>query len=99
MDPHVLQLVARIKIRLRQEKSIAINTQRFFSDTGYARQVLDAAEECEDVELVSAALELRDRLGWMPPAPPAAATAAQPARPATTEHPGKAARYMFGARS
>lgn len=101
MDPVVLQLLARIKIRLRQERGVAVNTQRFFSDPAYACQVLDAAEDCEDLELVTGSLEIRNRLGWIqasglqtPSQAPAPAKASPaPERSKTPE------RYVFGARS
>jgi len=101
MDPVVLQLLARIKIRLRQAKGVAINTQRFFSDQDYATQVLDAAEDCEDIELVTASLEIRNKLGWIPlnslqPAPPAHAGKPSQNAPKSSAPSG---RYMFGARS
>lgn len=97
MDPLVLQLLARVKIRLRQEKGVAINTQRFFSEPPYALQALDAAEECEDIELVTSALELRDRLGLIPVA--GHTNAAKPAASAAPERGTRPERYMFGARS
>lgn len=100
MDPIVLQLIARIKIRLRQEKGVVLNTQRFFSDPVYACQVLDVAEDCEDLELVSSSLDVRNRLGWIQSgnieSPKAFVTqnSAQPARQGTQTE-----RYVFGARS
>lgn len=97
MDPLVIQLLARVKIRLRQEKGIVINTQRFFSEPAYALQALDAAEECEDIELVTRALELRDRLGLIQLA--SHTTAIKPAASAAPERSTRAERYMFGARS
>ncbi|MEC5386614.1 hypothetical protein VVD49_12835 [Uliginosibacterium sp. H3] len=100
MDNALIQLIARLKIRLRQEKGVSINTQKFFSDVGYASQTLDIAEECEDVELVTLAMDIRDKLGWisLPSAQPVTVTA--PA-PLATKSPVKAEqekRYVFGAR-
>lgn len=94
MDTAVLQLLARIKIRLRKEKGVVLNTQRFFDEKAYARQVLDLAEECEDIELVTASLEIRDCLGWLKPG-----TASTPARSSSPERPAESSRYVFGARS
>jgi hypothetical protein len=101
MDPVVLQLLARIKIRLRQERGVSVNTQRFFTDQTYACQVLDSAEECEDLDLVSGSLEIRNRLGWIQ------AVGAQSPSQMPKDSPSKAApesskssdRYVFGARS
>ncbi|MFA9438313.1 hypothetical protein ACDA63_01595 [Uliginosibacterium sp. sgz301328] len=99
MDPQLIQLIARLKIRLRQDQSISLNTQRFFEDSEYAHQVLDRAEESEDIELVSMSLEMRNRMGWldatpthasiMPPPPDASDKTIR----GTTE-----GRYKFGAR-
>lgn len=100
MDPIVLQLIARIKIRLRQEKGVVLNTQRFFSDPGYACQVLDVAEDSEDLELVSSSLDVRNRLGWIQPgnieSPKSFVThkSADADRKSTQSE-----RYVFGARS
>ncbi len=101
MDPLVLQLLARIKIRIRQEKGVAVNTQRFFAEPQYALNILDAAEECEDFELVASALELRDKLGLIQLAGHAAALkpASRPATPAAPERSAATERYKFGARS
>lgn len=100
MDHALIQLVARIKIRIRQDKGISVNTQRFFADAEYTRQVLDLAEESEDIELVSTALEIRNRLGWlnlddrMNPAPATAPRATGTQGGSTDKE-----RYRFGARS
>lgn len=105
MDHATLQTLARIKIRLRHEKGIVLNTQRFFTDTRYALQLLDLAEESEDLELVTAALDIRNQLGWIQaPLRPAAASptpslgaARMPQASATP--PAHTGRYVFGARS
>ncbi|NSL55204.1 hypothetical protein [Uliginosibacterium aquaticum] len=101
MDPVVIQLLARIKIRLRQEKGVAVNTQRFFTDPAYACQVLDAAEDCEDLDLVTGSLEIRNRLGWIQADSLQSATASAPASKSSPapEKGSKTDRYMFGARS
>ncbi|MEN3111390.1 hypothetical protein ACFONG_09030 [Uliginosibacterium paludis] len=101
MDPLVLQLLARIKIRIRQEKGLAVNTQRFFAEPQYAMQILDAAEECEDFELVSSALELRDKLGMIQVAGHTSALkpAARAPAMAAPERSAAPERYKFGARS
>ncbi|PAS95813.1 MAG: hypothetical protein CGU28_11370 [Candidatus Dactylopiibacterium carminicum] len=95
MDTAVLQLLALIKIRLRKEKGLVLNTQRFFAEQAYAWQVLDAAEECEDIELVTASLEIRDRLGWIAPA----RLTEHPPAERKTAAPEEKSRYMFGPRS
>lgn len=104
MDQAVLQLLARIKIRLRHDKGIILNTQRFFSDLAYAGQVLDTAEESEDVELVTASLEIRNRLGWISIQAPHAGTTTTPntsanKQPQSSAPKADSGRYVFGARS
>ena len=97
MDNSLIQLIARLKIRLRREKSYSINTQTFFSDSAYASQVLDMAEDSESVELVTMSMDIRERLGLiaMPKfTAPVAPIAAKAAAKITQEK-----RYMFGARS
>lgn len=99
MDPIVLQLLARIKIRLRQEKGISVNTQRFFNEPPYAEKVLDAAEDCEDIELVTSAMQLREQIGLISAASHASAIKQAAPAPAPVETSAKQSRYMFGARS
>ena len=100
MDPVILQLIARIKIRLRQEKAVVLNTQRFFSDPVYACQVLDAAEDCEDIELVSSSLDIRNRLGWIKSGNIENLLPAKTQKSAQAPQKGpEIERYRFGARS
>ena len=102
MDQATLQLLARIKIRLRQEKGIVLNTQRFFVEPEYTEQVLDSAEESEDIELVTTSLEIRSRLGWIDPDTSHLPQQDTPARGAGSPRRSGAAvlagRCIFGAR-
>ncbi|MFT4173683.1 MAG: hypothetical protein QM639_14060 [Rhodocyclaceae bacterium] len=94
MDNALIQLAARLKIRLRQDLAVSLNTQRFFEDSTYARATLDRAEESEDAELVAMSIEMRSRLGWLEQAMvPAAVSSPTDGKPAP-ENP----RYKFGAR-
>lgn len=100
MDNALIQSVARLKIRLRQDKGIVVNTQRFFGERGYAVQVLDAAEESETLELVELALQLREQMGLISLAPEFGTAAAAPrTTPTTPTARTEAGRYVFGARS
>lgn len=104
MDQVALQLFARLKIRLRQDKGILLNTQRFFSDPIYAAQALDAAEESEDIDLVTLSLEMRNHLGWIKIKTPQASMTAMPNKeankmPQTGATENDKSRYVFGARS
>ncbi|MDB5816172.1 MAG: hypothetical protein JWM03_1673 [Rhodocyclales bacterium] len=93
MDNALIQLIARLKIRLRQEKGFSINTQKFFSDTGYASQVLDMAEDSEEVDLVSLSLDIREKLGWI------SSPQFSSAIPTAVVQADEEKRYVFGARS
>lgn len=65
MDYTLFQLIARFKIRLRQDLGLYLNTDRFVRDPDYAMQALDTAEGSEQLELITTALELRIHLGWI----------------------------------
>lgn len=97
MDNALIQLIARLKIRLRQEKSFSINTQKFFNDHGYAAQVLDIAEESEEVETVTLSMDIREKLGWI--VVPSATPRASPPVTADFVQADEERRYVFGARS
>lgn len=97
MDNTLIQLIARLKIRLRQEKNYSINTQTFFNERDYASQVLDMAEDSENIELVTLSMDIRERLGLitMPKfTNTVAPIVAKAVAVAVTDK-----RYMFGARS
>lgn len=99
MNPELIQLIARLKIRLRQDQSISLNTQRFFEDSEYAHQVLDRAEESEDIELVSMSLEMRNRMGWLESTPTHASIMPPPSNaPDKNARSTTEGRYKFGAR-
>ncbi len=97
MDNALIQLIARLKIRLRQEKGFSINTQKFFSDVGYASQALDIAEDSEEIELVSLAMDIREKLGWISMPPAMSSPAPIATKPLVKAEQEK--RYVFGARS
>ncbi|HET6720200.1 MAG TPA: hypothetical protein VFH22_11165 [Rhodocyclaceae bacterium] len=100
MNQTLLEQVARLKVRLRQDAGLSLNTRRFFEEADYGEEMLERAEDSDDIEVVKLAMELRHRMGWLPqiaPAPlPLPARQALPdphaARP-------KAGRYLYGARS
>jgi hypothetical protein len=97
MDNALIQLIARLKIRLRQEKGFSINTQKFFSDPGYASQVIDIAEDSEEIELVSLAMDIREKLGWI--TMPTALTESPAVSAQAVVKADEERRYVFGARS
>lgn len=97
MHQTLLEQVARLKVRLRQDAGISLNTRRFFEEAPYGQEMLERAEDSDDVEVVTLALALRHRMGWLPqvPPPPPLRKSAPEAR---AERP-KEGRYLYGARS
>lgn len=90
MDKNLLDQIARLKIRLRQDAGLLLNTRRFFEDAEYGQGMLERAEDVDDVDLVVLAMQLRHSMGWLAPAARLQDEAA--ARP-------NSGRYLFGARS
>ncbi|MBK1681700.1 hypothetical protein [Rhodocyclus tenuis] len=104
MDNELLTSVARLKVRLRRGRALSLNTQRFFTESAYALEMLDLAEDDDDEEIVILALELRKLMGFLPPlpapesSPPPAAAAAPKAEPTSATRPDSG-RYRFGPRT
>lgn len=96
MDHQTVQRIARLKIYLRAERGILLNTQRFVDDRFYAQQMLDSAEESDNLEFVTLALDLRNDLGWLTPAK---LEPVLPSTPKSVAPSTKQVRYLFGARS
>lgn len=97
MDHTLIEQVARLKVRLRQDAGVSLNTRRFFEEAAYGQAVLEQAEDSDDVEVVTLALALRHRMGWLA-APARVPEAARRAPDSTAERP-TAGRYLYGARS
>ena len=97
MNQILLEQVARLKVRLRQDAGLSLNTRRFFEEADYGQQMLELAEDSDDVEVVKLALELRHRMGWLPAIAPLPAPHKNPPPPQAART--KEGRYMFGARS
>ena len=100
MDQNLLEQVARLKVRLRQDAGISLNTRRFFEEATYGQEMLERAEDSDDLDVVKLAMALRHRMGWLPqmPPPPPAAVHRKSSAEAHGERP-KAGRYLYGARS
>lgn len=100
MNQTLLEQVARLKVRLRQDAGLSLNTRRFFAEADYGEEMLERAEDSDDIEVVKLAMELRHRMGWLPqiaPAPPP--LPARQALPDPHAARPKAGRYLYGARS
>lgn len=104
MDNELLTSVARLKVRLRRGRALSLNTQRFFTESAYALEMLDLAEDDDDEEIVLLALELRRLMGFLPALPgsenpPKTVAAAAPkAEPVAAARPDSG-RYLFGPRT
>lgn len=96
MDHILIEHVARLKVRLRQDAGVSLNTRRFFEEPAYGQTVLEQAEDSDDVELVTLAMAVRHKMGWL--AAPAKPVEARRAPESISERP-KAGRYLYGARS
>lgn len=100
MNQTLLEQVARLKVRLRQDAGLSLNTRRFFEEADYGQEMLERAEDSDDVEVVKLAMELRHRMGWLPqiapPPPPLPSRKAPPEARAARPNSG---RYLYGARS
>jgi hypothetical protein len=97
MDSALLEQVARLKVRLRRDAGLSLNTRRFFEESAYAQEMLERAEDSDDIEVVTLAMVLRHRMGWLPPAPPPPARR-ETAPEGLVERPNSG-RYLHGARS
>lgn len=97
MDHTLIEHVARLKVRLRQDAGVSLNTRRFFEDAAYGQSVLELAEDADDVEVVALAMALRHKMGWLVAA--TRVTAPSPRAPESIAERPKAGRYLYGARS
>lgn len=101
MDSALIQQVAILKVRMRQSQQLSLNSQRFFEETEYAKQVLDLAEQADDVEIVTMAMALRVRMG-LATLPPLTVTPSLADAPQISHLAGQrteSVRYLRGARS
>lgn len=98
MNQTLLEQVARLKVRLRQDAGLSLNTRRFFEEADYGEEMLERAEDSDDIEVVKLAMELRHRMGWLPQIAPPPLQARQAPPDPLAARP-KSGRYLYGARS
>lgn len=65
MDHSTLKQLARLKFTMRQEKIGTLDLERYTTDDVYARAMLDRAEEADNEEIVTLAVELRHKRGLL----------------------------------
>jgi hypothetical protein len=98
MEQELLKMLAQFRILLKRAKGVQVDFEKIVADPAYARQVLGAAEDSDNEVLVTLALGIRDKLGFLaePTAKPAAPAPAEPAPSAAAAKLGK--KYFYGAR-
>lgn len=102
MDPELMQLVARFKLKLLRALNVKVDTYRFIAEKDYAMKILQIADQSEEEDLILLALQLAEHQGLLgdgEKAPPAKKSAPKPS--ARDDADGDAEdkkRYMFGAR-
>jgi hypothetical protein len=108
MDQALLKELAHFKVMLKKQLGVSADISKLMADREYGLATLTAAEECDDVDLITLALTLKSKLGLLPvagaaPAPVAskstspAAPAAKPNEVAETDK-AAANKYVFGTR-
>ena len=91
MDQALLKTLAQFKILLKKEKGLSADLEKMMRDAAYGRQLLAAAEECENEALVLAAVTIRDKFGHFN-------AGSKPAEEKKEEKKPEG-KYMHGARS
>ena len=84
---------------LKRNGGIAVDITRLIADPAYARTVLTRAEEVDSEEIVLLALDLKDKLRLLTPAPVARLTSVpQKTAEAVEDKPKPAQKYVLGTR-
>ncbi|HET19704.1 MAG TPA: hypothetical protein ENO16_03755 [Chromatiales bacterium] len=96
MDSDTMQKLARFKIMARRLGGFNVDIFRMAQETGYAREMLQRAQEVESENLILLAIELYEALGLLDE-PKAKAAPREPAPPVEEVGDG-GGRYVFGAR-
>jgi len=100
MESELLKKLAKLKLMVKRGSGGSIEISKIMSDKAYASVVLTEAEESDSEDLILLALEIKDMLGLLAPAPvkPVAETVAEK-KPEPPKSEGKdLGRYLFGAR-
>ena len=97
MDNDTMQKLARFKIMARRLGGFNVDIFRMAQETGYARDMLQRAQEVESDNLILLAIELYEALGLLDEPKAKAAAPREPAPPMEEVGDG-GGRYVFGAR-
>ena len=80
-----LSQLAQFKLLMRQVHQYSVDLSLFVSDTSYAKEVLDLAEDTDQENLMMLAIEIRSQFGLLQAAKPEPKLAAPPAATIPTE--------------
>jgi len=95
MDPELMQLMARFKLRMRRSLNQSVDTYRFLEDRDYAYEMLRIADDADDEDLIVMSMRVSESMGMMPGVPGPAAADGAAAEPREEE---PRSRYVYGAR-
>lgn len=100
MEPELMQLMARFKLKLLRVLSVKVDTYRFLADNEYAMAILKTADQSDDEDLLVLSMQVSDYLGLLnvPEAPEVESKAKTKAKPEPEPEAEKKGRYLFGAR-
>lgn len=87
MENELLKKLAHLKILFKQQTGQALSLDRMLADKAYSNEILTAAENTDNEELVLLALEIKDAFGLL-------AQVSEPAKQEDTDDK----KYIFGAR-
>lgn len=96
MDPELMQMMARFKLRMRRALDQTVDTYRFLDDRDYAFEMLKIADDSDDEDLIVMSMRVSSMLGLMPGTTAPAKDTGSAVNPPKEEKPKD--RYMFGAR-
>lgn len=99
MDPELMQLMARFKLKLLRVLNVKVDTYRFVAEREYAMAVLKTADQSEDEDLLVLSMQVSTYLGLLAMPEQKEATNRTKKPKVVTEPVGeKTDRYLFGAR-
>jgi hypothetical protein len=98
MDPELMQLMARFKLRMRRALDQTVDTYRFLDDREYALATLKIADESDDEDLIVMSMRVADQIGLMPSSSATPAKQVKQAAPVAPKEEAPKSRYMYGAR-
>lgn len=96
MDQSLLKELAQFKVLLKRTNGMSADIAKLIAEPAYGREILTAAEESDNDQLVLLAIELKDKLGMLPQPKPGATPPAAEANGVDAE--GQEKKYIRGVR-